>query len=908
MIALQQHRTSHPYSINPSHITMCSGGLQGDDQHSVRLNNAWDVHAYRLTVSVDMTSWSFQTTELISLRRKASISAASPESGIVTLHGNGDLVIDSVAGAVVSSREAKDQIVFSLPIEAAESSEWMITVVFQGVISEELRGFYRVSYDDPTGKQCRMASTHFEPVGARKFFFCVDEPAARANFSIAVNLPATEAHYTVLSNGPLASATTNPDGSALFMFEEVPHIPPYLCALVIGELEFTETIVNNRIPLRIYTTKGKQPRAQFALEAAAFSLDYFEKFFDAPYPLPKLDVVAVPDFPIGGMENWGCICLVESCLIDPSTSSLKSKKVVSDLVCHEVSHNWFGNLVGIDWWEGLWLKEGFASWCGYYGTSIWKPDWNAMDDAVSEVMSALEVDAHQGTHPVEVPITDPSYITQVFDSISYSKGMAVVLMLQSFLGFEGFRDGIRVYIQRYKYANTRTHELWAVLEEVSKKPVQAVMTSFTSQGGHPLVSASAVTGADGQEQVSFAQQRFSFAASAAAPTAKDRWVVPLTVRWGDDAVIESISLEQHDVTVQRKESLVKLNPLHFGFYRCAYSPELFREVLRVFCQLPYQDRRGFVSDTFAAFHAIPSRETFSDVLALIAAVAEHEVNPAVLGVLYEEVNRLAVIFGHACKDRASMLLEAAFGSALRDATEWSERSIAELTPTEAQQRSQCICHALQLLRFRGDKESPLVQWALAAAHEYLSNTSSGSNDPDVLLDVLLCAATTSPLALTRQAMVCKLDAIKDNASEARILLRAICMLPDVDFVESVLTTCAAGTSNTIRSQYGAIVYLGACSNTALEEGSRVWRYFQGQHAAIMKQWGEGQFRIQAIVEAVGSTLHTTADADDFDAFFAMHPIPNAALSCVRAAEGIRQRAYLNEKFGSMVEGMLRKRK
>ncbi|CUF06443.1 aminopeptidase, putative [Bodo saltans] len=892
---------------------MCSGGLQGDDQHSVRLNNAWDVYAYNLSVSVELASWTFSTKEVISLRRKAAAPATGTSLDTLTLHGNTDLAIDSVAGAFVQSRAVKDRIHFSLPKEALDSNEWTITVAFNGIISEELRGFYRVTYDDPSGKQCRMASTHFEPVGARKFFFCVDEPAARANFSIAVSLPATDAHYTVLSNGPLQNTSKDAEsGATLFTFQEVPHIPPYLCALVIGELEFTETIVNQRIPLRIYTTKGKQPRAQFALEAAAFSLDYFEKFFDAPYPLPKLDLVTVPDFPIGGMENWGCICLVESCLIDPATSSLKSKKVVSDLVCHEVSHNWFGNLVGIDWWEGLWLKEGFASWCGYYGTSIWKPDWNAMDDAVSEVMSALEVDAHQGTHPVEVPITDPSYITQVFDSISYSKGMAVVLMLQSFLGFEGFRDGIRVYIQRYKYANTRTNELWAVLEEVSKKPVQAVMSSFTSQGGHPLVSASATTavGDDGEKgHVTFAQRRYAFAASSAAPTANDTWVVPLTARWGQDSSVDSISLEQREVTVPRKESLVKLNPLHFGFYRCAYSAELFREVLRVFDQLPYQDRRGFVSDTFATFHALPSTASFSDVLSLISEVTEHETNPAVLNVLYEEVHRLADIFEVSSKESASMLLEAALGSALRDASGWTERPIADLTPTEAQQRSQCIGQALQLLRHRGDKESPLIQWALASADQYLAPNGGGSKDPDVLLDVLVCAAIVGPLACTREAMEKKLEAIKDNASEARILLRAICMLPDVDFVEKVLTTCAAGTSNTIRSQYGAIVYLGACANPLMTEGGgRMWAYFQQHYDAVMKQWGEGQFRIQAIVEAVGSTLRSSADADGFDSFFVEHPIPNAALSCVRAAEGIRQRAHLNQKFGALVEAALRKQK
>lgn len=874
---------------------------------SVRLANAWDVETYQLDVDIDLESWSYTATEGILLRRNHN-KVLTADANTMTLHASSDLDIHSISGATVQSRDVKDHVVFALPPSTSQEEEYRFVISFKGSIGEELRGFYRVTYEDPSGKLCRMASTHFEPVGARKFFFCVDEPAARSNFSLTVSLAAQASDFTVLSNGPEVSRTTQPDGRVLHTFEQVPLIPPYLCALVVGELEFTQA-ADTSIPLRIYTTKGKQPRAQFALQAAAFSLDYFQTFFDCPYPLPKLDLVAVPDFPIGGMENWGCICLVESCLVDTATSSLKAKKVVSDLVCHEVSHNWFGNLVGIDWWEGLWLKEGFASWCGYFGTSLWKPDWHAMDDAVAEVLSALHVDAHQGTHPVEVPISDPSYITQVFDSISYCKGMAVVLMLQSFLGFDAFRDGIRAYIKRYQYQNTRTDELWAVLEEVSKKPVRAVMSSFTTQCGYPLITVQETD--NNAESLTITQRRYALAASLGAVD-NNQWVVPLTARWGlaPNAPTTSISLEHLQQSVHREDGLVKLNPLHFGFYRCMYAPALFDSILKSFPRLPYQDRRGFVSDSFAALQALPSNETLQQTLALIDVVVANERHPAVLDVLYNEVHSLADCLAAISKDIATMLLEAACGEALQQAMSWVRRAPSELSPTEAQQRSQCIGEALRLLRHRSDGSAELVQWALSKANAYLAlgeNPSAGSDDPDVLLDALMCAATLGELGPTRDAMEKKLEAIKDNASGARVLLRAMCMLPDADFVEGLGVRCASGTSNVVRSQYGAIVFVGLSSNPIMEQGSRVWSYFQEHFDIIVKQWGDGQFRIQSIVESVGATLSTEAAASEFEDFFATHPIPNATLSCQRAAEGIRQRAFLNKTIGTLAEGSLRKR-
>lgn len=252
-----------------------------------------------------------------------------------------------------------------------------------------MKGFYRSTHI-VNGTEHRLAATHFEPTGARECYICQDEPSARCDFSLAVTLVEPFADMTVLSNAPLASKTSttaNGQGAVQWRFEPAKSIPPYLTACCIGDFEYAEkqNVGEHSIPLRMFCAVGKKATAEYALDVAAFALTLFEKLFRSPFPLPKLDLVAIPDFPIGGMENWGLITLTETVLVD-HTKSIRSLKSASELVTHEVSHNWFGDLVAIDWWEGLWLKEGFASWCGYYGTDARHPEWLTNEtDVIGEI-------------------------------------------------------------------------------------------------------------------------------------------------------------------------------------------------------------------------------------------------------------------------------------------------------------------------------------------------------------------------------------------------------------------------------------------------------------------------------------------------------------------------------------------
>lgn len=524
----------------------------------IRLENAFIPRAYDLKIKVDLENWTYEGEERIQFMRNPDPDV--PFRNTTTLHRANSMEIRSVRGASIARKVTlRETIMIQFPNEAlaqGDASTPEVTFKFRHKIQEELRGFYRVKYRH-NGQEHRMASTHFEPTSARLFFICQDEPAARADFTLQVSLPTSHPNaegYTVLSNTPLQKKTVE-DGYIVHAFETITRCPPYLLACVVGELEsVTTTAGASNLPVSVYTTPGKTPNAGFALETCAFALNFFEEFFQHPFPLPKLDIVAVPDFPIGGMENWGCICCIESILIDEAVASISAKKRASELLCHEVSHNWFGNLVAIDWWEGLWLKEGFASWCGNYASHIRNPTWRCLEDAMKNVTGAKEVDQYDHSHPVEVPINDPADITQIFDRISYDKGMGLVFMLQAFLGEEKWGPAVAHYIRTHAFSATATNQLWEALEESSGEPIADVMRSFTTQLGFPLVHVERKS----PEIITIRQQPCRLATTSQHPRA-----VEVLRRKVKPTPVEQESPEGHDggqeaepavATTEKKES------------------------------------------------------------------------------------------------------------------------------------------------------------------------------------------------------------------------------------------------------------------------------------------------------------------------------------------------------------------
>ncbi|CAJ1031140.1 Peptidase M1 N-terminal domain/Peptidase family M1 domain [Leishmania utingensis] len=852
---------------------------------NVKLENPYVPAAYHLSVTVDLSTWSYKATETVHLQR----CAAYRDGDTIQLHAAPSIEVTSVKGATLVRRdETAHTLVLKLDAETIALADPTLDFEFKHAINKEMRGFYQVCFKHD-GKEHRMASTHFEPVSARLFYVCHDEPAQRADFTLTVTLPKSEEHYIVLSNGPRISKEMRGD-TVVHTFQTVPKCPPYLTACVVGELEHISTVVNG-IPVSVYATLGKAGRAQFALDTTAFALQYFEKFFQCRYPLPKLDLVAIPDFPIGGMENWGCITCAESILVDSKQSSVDAKRGASNLLCHEVSHNWFGNLVAINWWEGLWLKEGFASWCGYYATHVRAPQWNALDAAALQVVWALKDDMCEHSHPVEVLIRDPADITQIFDSISYNKGMGLVFMLQAFLG-DKWAPAVAHYINKHQFRDTKTVQLWEALEESSKLPITEALTSFTTQMGYPMIHVtrqSESTIVVGQEPCRFV---------TASEKSKQTWCVPLVVEGIDAAAGRATTMLRGDKALEVtlpvgivSGAFVNINPHRTGFYRCRYDNSTFDAWLANYGLLSPADRRSLFSDTFAAI-----RMGYDDVprLARIATtVAAHEQD---IYVLREYVQTMSAFL----RSFDDVTLTKSLSRELLGFLVPASETFIEFIPqddTASLRRNFYLDAGISTLLNSWELAEvaahPLILWALQQARSFLSGAEFNAGTLTACLRAWVRMASAAELPARNEQLYAKLQEVDGNDELCRSLVVAMTSGSSVDFALGLMKRCIENDG--VRSQYGAHVFSSLAANPAFS-GAEVWKTFQSHFDAVDAQWGGGQFRIQGIVTCLGEALFGEAAADEFESFFETHPLPNARLAIGRATEDLRNRAWLNKKW------------
>ena len=406
--------------------------------------------------------------------------------------------------------EDLERVTFSSPREALPGT-YVLECDFAGVLNDKLRGFYRSTFRDEDGNEHVIATTQFESTDARRAFPCWDEPDRKAVFSVSLEV---EANLLALSNGAERRATELPDGKRRLEFTDTIPMSTYLVAFVVGPLEATEAVDVDGTPLRVVHTAGKARLTTFALQAGAHALGYFTEYFDQPYPGDKLDLVAIPDFAFGAMENLGCVTFREAALLtDPANSARNELERVAEVVEHEIAHMWFGDLVTMGWWNGIWLNEAFATYMALCCLDDFKPEYQCWVDFSRDREMALALDGLHTTRPIEFPVRTPDEVDSMFDALTYEKGGSLLRMLEQYLGMERFREGVRRYLAAHRYGNTETTDLWDAIEEAADGlPIRALMDSWIFQGGHPLVTASAV----GTEVV-LAQEPFSYLPAANRP-------------------------------------------------------------------------------------------------------------------------------------------------------------------------------------------------------------------------------------------------------------------------------------------------------------------------------------------------------------------------------------------------------
>ena len=357
---------------------------------------------------------------------------------------------------------------------------YSVTIRFEGKITQPMNGIYPCYFESEGQKEVILA-TQFESHHAREAFPCIDEPEAKAVFSLNLLCDPNE---TVLSNTPLIKQSQK-KGRMLSEFSETPKMSSYLLAFVCGKLSYREGQTAGGVTVRAYATPDNHANTAFALQTTIDCLDFYNDYFAIDYPLSKCDLVALPDFANGAMENWGLITFREHALfVDDQNTSLWVKQYVANVIAHELTHQWFGNLVTMRWWNDLWLNESFATLMSYVAVDHLFPEWQVWTQfVIDEQLPAFRLDSLAHTHPINVSINHPDEIRTIFDTISYEKGASVLLMLMHYIGHDAFRSGLTNYLKRHAYANTESKDLWQAWEETATKPVADFMNAWTTQAG-----------------------------------------------------------------------------------------------------------------------------------------------------------------------------------------------------------------------------------------------------------------------------------------------------------------------------------------------------------------------------------------------------------------------------------------
>jgi puromycin-sensitive aminopeptidase len=554
---------------------------------------------YDLRLEPDLATLTFTGDETITLEIQEptaevvlnAVDLAFGEATLANARG------ESLRGTPVVD-EAAERCRITFPSQIAPGT-WRLRLAFTGTLNDKLRGFYRSSYKDPTGEARLMAATQFEATDARRAFPCWDEPAFKAVFAVTLVI---DPKLTAVSNTSIVGERVE-RGRKIVTFADTMKMSTYLVAFVVGELEATDAVMVGRAPVRVWCVPGKRHLAAFGHEIGVASLRFFEEYYGLPYPSDKLDLLAIPDFAAGAMENLGAITFRETALlVDRSAASHSELERVADVVAHENAHMWFGDLVTMTWWNGIWLNEAFATFMEILAVDAWKPEWQRWTTFGVSRAAALSVDGLHSTRPIEFRVEAPRDADAMFDVLTYEKGASVLRMLEQYLGTTVFRDGVREYLRRHAYANAETGDLWAALGRAANQPIPEVMDAWIFQPGYPLVSARL----DGNQLV-LSQQRFTYLPEplpGSTPSPRNQqWQVPVQVRFNaaGRASTERRLLAGGEARVPAPERLesVLVNDGGHGFYRVRYSGELLERLLGGLDRLGGIERFNLVNDAWA---------------------------------------------------------------------------------------------------------------------------------------------------------------------------------------------------------------------------------------------------------------------------------------------------------------------
>jgi puromycin-sensitive aminopeptidase len=842
---------------------VAEGGATTDPEDPYRLPRAVTPSRYDLSIQPDLGAGTFTGSEDVAVDVHDPVGVVV--LNILELTVDGGWLIDPDGRRLeigeVEVDERLQRVTLGLSGEASPGP-WTLHLDFHGVLNDKLRGFYRSTYTEEDGLEHVIATTQFEAADARRAFPCWDEPDLKAVFGITLVVPGALA---AISNGPEIEREPLVDGLVRVRFADTMVMSTYLVAFVVGRLELTDPADADGVPVRVAHVPGKGHLTGFALEAAVFSLRFFREYYGIPYPDAKVDMIALPDFAQGAMENTGCITYRESLLLaDPAHATQPELENIADVVAHELAHQWFGNLVTMRWWNGIWLNEAFATFMALVTTDAMRPDWQRWSAFARHATAAKEVDALHSTRAIEYPVHSPDDTAGMFDVLTYQKGAAILRMLEQYLGPESFRDGIRHYLAAHEYGNTETHDLWDDIEAATGEPVRRIMDQWIWQGGYPILDVRVAA-----DRIRIDQHRF-LADGAEDPTV---WDVPLRVR-GLDGDERSVLVVPEGLVLSGPEAApVVANAGAASFVRVHYDEGLRERLTGRLRDLTPLERYGLVDDLWAAVGA--GAASASEYVRFAERFADED-DLSVWQALLQGLGWCDRFLDGDAREGLRRFVRRLVAPSL-DRLGW-EASADDADLTRALRGA-----LLQGLGVLGADPN-----AQAAAREFEAEARAGKD-----VDAALAAASVTVLARTGTLEDFeRFEEMSEAAPTPQEQLRYLYALPQFRGEPEMDRTLTAALDGRIRTQNAP--FLLALATVNREQGARAWDF-------IKEHWGELYERLPAsliIRMADGVRFLTRTDqVADAAAFFAEHPIPQSEKGLAQTLERQRVAAALRERAG-----------
>ena len=807
---------------------------------------------YALTLTPDLKTATFTGVESIDVDIQQpvtaiTLNAAEIQFQTVTIAADGQSQT-----ATVALDKNKEQAIFTFPRQLP-AGKAVLHIRYAGILNNELRGFYL----SKTARR-NYAVTQFEPTDARRAYPSFDEPAFKATYDVSLVVDSGD---TGISNGPIVSDTPGPvAGKHTLKFLTTPRMSTYLVAFLVGDFQCSSG-QEDGVAIRVCSTPDKVALTSYGVQVAQYVLHYYNHYFGIPYPLKKLDLIALPDFEAGAMENFGAITYRETdLLIDPRTASVGAQKNVALVIAHEMAHQWFGDLVTMQWWNNLWLNEGFATWMENKPVAAMHPEWNIDQDVAAGMNSTLNIDAAPTTRAIRAKAETPDEINQMFDGIAYGKASDVLLSVENYLGPEVFRQGVHNYLVAHLYGNATAEDFWNAQTQASHKPVDKIMDSLVAQPGEPLLTF----GVPANGSVPVAQQRF-FLSPSITPDPAQKWTLPVCFKSSGNSQDCRVLTPSANALPAPASGLFFANAFGKGYYRSVYAPAAYKAIVaQVESSLSPAERISLIGDEWAQVRA--NKASVGDYLALVQAV-KGDSNAAVLSVA---LNGFGSIYARIASTPAE---KNALASWVRTQFSPEYNRLSAPAPTDSANMRELRAQLFAALGFYGKDPAVLAQ-ARSLAEQYLANQASV--DPTLGQTALAIAAVNGDSALFNQ-----LQETYETSTSPEIQISALRLLAQFEEPSLARRALDYAISGKVRNQDVAFQFAIALQMS----GTRhlAWQFIQSHWDKIQPQLTTNMGG--ALVGSTGSFC-TASARDNVQQFFAAHKVAAADIALKHAVENI----------------------